>query len=397
MFRTWFFTEMPYPYLPPEESYDSIRATLPNRIFDPETGYQLYEKCFDLYAAADELGLDIMLNEHHTTATCVDSAVPLSMAIVARETKRARILALGNPIASRPDPVRIAEEMAMIDVISRGRAEVGFVRSVPMEVAPGNTFPVDMKVRFWEAAELILKAWTSHDGPFNWESEHYHYRQVNIWPRPFQQPHPPVWVPTQSASTVVEVARRGVNLGTMLAGAEGARSFFDLYRATAAEAGHGAPSREQLAYCALVYVGDTDEEGYEGARRLQWYLQTNKVAEQFIDVPGYHAVADRARILARRARGEGMSFPVAHLAHAPVEEIIEDGYFFAGNPDSVFTQLKRFYERVGGFGNLLLMGHAGTMSFGSSYKSMRLFAEEVLPRFRAEVYDAAEQPEPVAA
>lgn len=387
MFRSWVFTEMPYPFIPPEETFESVRVSFPNRVYDPEVGYQLYKRYFDIYVAADQLGLDIMLNEHHATATCVEPAVPLTMAVLARETRHARLLALGNPIANRPDPVRVAEEMAMVDVISQGRAEVGFVRGVPMELSAVNANPVDMKERFWEAAALIRKAWTTHDGPFSWEGKHHHHRQVNIWPRPYQQPHPPLWVPTQSASTVVEVAEHQFKLGTILCGADGARDLFDLYRRRSVECGFGTPSQEQLAYLGMVFVGRTDEEGYAGARQLQWYLQNNKVAPQFMNVPGYIDAKVRAKLLEKEARGEEITSPVAHLAFAPIEELTKDGYFFAGSPDTVLDQLRDFYLRVGGFGNFLMMVQGGTMGTELTVSSMRLFAEEVLPRFRAEVYD----------
>ncbi len=114
-----------------------------------------------------------MLNEHHQTATCMDPAAPIMLGILARQTKTARLLLLGNPIANRRDPVRVAEEMAMVDVISRGRVEVGFVRGVPYEISAMNSKPVGMPERLWEAHDLILKAWTTHDGPFSWESENF--------------------------------------------------------------------------------------------------------------------------------------------------------------------------------------------------------------------------------
>ena len=94
--RTYVFTEMPYPYIPPEETFDSVRVTFPNEHYDPELGFQLYQKYYDVYRYADELGLDIMCNEHHATATCVEPSVSVTMAILARETKRARLLALGK-------------------------------------------------------------------------------------------------------------------------------------------------------------------------------------------------------------------------------------------------------------------------------------------------------------
>lgn len=385
MFRAYLFTEMPYPHIPPEDTFPSVRVTFPSRHYDPEVGYQLYELYYDLYAAADELGLDIMLNEHHATATCVEPAVPLSMAIMARETKNARLLALGNPIVNRRDPVRVAEEMAMCDVISQGRIDVGFVRGVPMEVSPQNVNPVDMKERFYEAADLIIKAWTTHDGPFNWEGKHYHARQVNVWPRVYQQPHPPVWVPTQSTSTVKEVAERQWNLGTILCGLDGAKKMFSTYRSHSAEVGHDPPGPEKLGYCALVFVGETDEEGYAGARKLQWYLQHNKLAPQFMDVPGYLNVDVRTEMLRKRASGEEVSTPVAHLATAPIEELNEGGYFFAGSPNTVYSLLRRFHDETGGFGHFLMMMQGGTMGFDLTFSSMKLFAEEVLPRFRREV------------
>lgn len=388
MFRAWTFTEMAYPYLPPEESYTSLRVDMPSSTYDPEVGYELYKRYFDIYAAADELGLDIMLNEHHATATSVTPAVPLAMAALARETKNARLLALGNPLANRNTPIRVAEEMAVIDVMSHGRAEVGFVRGVPYEISAGNVNPVDMKERFWESADLIVKAWTTHDGPFNWEGRHYQHRQVNVWPRVYQDPHPPVWVPTQSTGTVREVAERQYNLGTILCGTEGAKKMFDTYREHSETLGLEPPPREKLGYVGLVFVGDTDAEGIAGAKRLQWYLQNNKVAPQYMNVPGYLDANVRARMLQGVAQGRPITSPVDHLAHAPIDDLIEGGYFFAGNPETVFQQLKRFYENVGGFGNFIMMVQSGTMGFEMVEQSMTRFATEVLPRFRAEVFDA---------
>jgi alkanesulfonate monooxygenase SsuD/methylene tetrahydromethanopterin reductase-like flavin-dependent oxidoreductase (luciferase family) len=305
------------------------------------------------------------------------------MAILARETTNARLLALGNPVANRRDPLRVAEEMAMVDVISQGRAEVGFVRGVPQELSAGNSNPVDMNERFWEAADLITTAWTTHDGPFNWEGEYFHHRQVNIWPRVYQDPHPPVWVPTQSPSTASEVGERGYIVATILNGVEGARRIFDSYRQSASQARSGdAPEPDRFAYLGLVYVGEDDRDGQAGARKLQWYLQHNKVAPQFMDVPGYADRRARAAMMEQVLRGDALATPVAHLAHASIDELTKDGYFFAGGPDTVLDQLCDFYERVGGFGHFLMMVQGGTMGFELTERSMARFAHEVLPRFR---------------
>src|SRR5215470_5684430 len=173
--RAWFFSENAYHLLPDAKEYDSIRVKLPNRYYDPKLGADLYHRYIDEWLIAEDLGLEIM-------------------GILARETKKARLLILGNPISNRREPVRVAEEMAMVDVYSRGRLECGFVRGVPYEISAGNHRPTKMMERFWEAHDLIVKAWTSHDGPFNWEGKYFHHRQVNIWPRPYQEPHPPIWI-----------------------------------------------------------------------------------------------------------------------------------------------------------------------------------------------------------
>ena len=198
--QAWHFTETAYPYLPPLDQIESVRVNLPNRIYDPQKGAALYDRYIREWQIAEEEGVEIMLNEHHQTATCVDPAAPLVLAALARVTSKARLLILGNPIANRHQPVRVAEEMAMVDVLSHGRLEAGFVRGVPYEVLPANSNPMRMNERHWEALDLIVRAWTNHDGPFSHEGRYFHYRAVNIWPRPWQQPHPPVWVSTTSAS-----------------------------------------------------------------------------------------------------------------------------------------------------------------------------------------------------
>jgi len=376
--RAFVFTEMQFPFVD-EDAHESVRVTLPNKNYDPQIGHELYKRYFDLYERADRYGLDIMLNEHHSTATCVEPAVPLTMSILARTTKSARILALGNPVANRRDPVRIAEEMAMIDVISGGRAEVGFVRGVAQEISPANSNPVLMKERMWEAVDLIIKAWTNHDGPFSWEGEFFHQRQVNIWPRPLQQPHPPIWVPTQTASTARETAQRGYTVATILNGAEGCVRIFDAYRESFVAAhGREAPP-ENLAYLGLVFVAKHRRDALEGARAVQWYIQHNKVAPQFINVPGYFDAATRVKMLRAQYETGRLPSPIDHLAWAPIEELVDGGFCFAGEPEEVAEQLLTFRKRVGGFDNWLALVQAGAMETDFVAPSMELMASEVLP------------------
>lgn len=368
----WHFSETAYPYLPPEDEFRSVRVTLPNRVIDPEKAAALWDRYLAEWRIADECGLNIQINEHHATATCMDPAAPIVAGILSRITKNARIVLLGNPVANRKDPVRVAEEMAMVDLLSHGRLEVGFVRGVPYEVSAVNSKPVQMSERMWEAIELIEKAWTTHDGPFNWEGRFFHHRQVNIWPRPYQQPHPPIWVTAMSPGSVARIADNGYVLATFLTGYEGTRKVFQAYRDRLAETGRPAPADDRLAYAALVYTGETDEEGLEGARKLMWYVKANKVPFEFVQPPGYSPYFVRAAGL----RGQRSPFDFHSLS---LEELIDNGIVFAGSPATVRSQIEKFYEHVGGFGHLLLMGQAGFLEHDETVKGIRTFAEHVKP------------------
>jgi alkanesulfonate monooxygenase SsuD/methylene tetrahydromethanopterin reductase-like flavin-dependent oxidoreductase (luciferase family) len=374
--QTWYFNEAAYPYLPEESEYDSIRVTLPNGLYDPVVGAGLWDRYIDEWQAADELGLNVMVNEHHATATCMNPAGPLISGILARVTKNARIVLLGNPIANRPDPVRVAEEMALVDNLSHGRLEVGFVRSVPYEVLPSNASPVGMAERMWEAHDLIKKAWTTTDGPFSWEGKYFQFRSVNIWPRPFQQPHPPIWMSSRSVSGASEIGERGYVCATFLGGHKGAKVVFDAYKNRRQELGLEAPGLDRFAYAGLVYTGDTDEAGRAGAEKLLWYMRANKISPQFKNPPGYASIG--ANIGAVKG-GINNLIPDDNS----LDSLIDKGIVFAGNPDTVYEQIQRFNERSGGIGHLLLMGQSGFLEHDETVAGIQNFAREVQPRLSA--------------
>ena len=376
--QAWHFSESAYPYLPDSDSYPSIRVSLASKNYDPKKGAALWDRYLHEWQIAEEEGMDIMLNEHHQTATCVDPAAPMVLAALARLTTTARLLILGNPIANRRQPVRVAEEMALCDVLSHGRVEAGFVRGVPYEISPANSNPVRMNERFWEALDLIVKTWTSHDGPFSHEGRFFHHRNINVWPRVYQNPHPPVWVSTTSASGAAEVGAKGFIQATFLTGYDATRKIYESYRAAWRKAGRGVDvPNDRLAYAALVYVGETEQEALEGAEKLLWYVTANKVAPQYANPPGYVPVA------ANVAMQRGASHPLSQFSkNASVEAAIRSGFMFAGTPDQVYEQIKRHYEYVGGYGHLLIMGQAGFLEHDDTVKGIRNFAREVYPRLK---------------
>jgi alkanesulfonate monooxygenase SsuD/methylene tetrahydromethanopterin reductase-like flavin-dependent oxidoreductase (luciferase family) len=320
----------------------------------------------------------MMVNEHHQTATCLDVAAPLSLAILARQTSKGRICILGNPIANRGDPIRIAEEMAMIDCISRGRLNAGFVRGVPYEIFAANTNPTTTLDRLWEGVDLCIKAWTSHDEPFNVETRYTHRRAVNVWPRPFQAPHPPVWVTGSSdKESVKRSAEKGFVFATFLQPWPRVRELFDIYRAHYRD--NGQPGGGGLAFMPILYVGDTEAEAERGARELTWYLKS-KVEPQFRNPPGYVPVS--ANVSALRSGGDARSRTNDGLRETSLEEQREHGVVIYGTPDQVAAQIKREYERIGGFDHLLMMMQAGFLDHKSTARNMTLFAKEVYPQIK---------------
>ncbi|MCC5986547.1 MAG: LLM class flavin-dependent oxidoreductase [Pararhodobacter sp.] len=378
--RAWHFSENAYPYLPDASDYESIRITLPNRLYDPVKGAALFDRFLDEWLLAEDEGLEIMLNEHHQTATCTDPAAPMVLSALARLSTRARLLILGNPVANRRSPVRVAEEMAMADILSKGRVDVGFVRGVPYEVLPANSNPLRMNERMWEAVDLITRAWTEHDGPFSFEGRFFHHRNVNIWPRPWQQPMPPIWVSSTSTGGARQIGAKGHKLATFLTGFDGTRKVYDAYRDGWRKAGLGDDiPTERLAYAGLVYTADNEEDARRGAEKLLWYVTANKVPRHLASPPGYVPTIANVQMM------RGAEHPLSAFAQSPsVDMAIEKGILFAGTPDQVHAQISRLYNHVGGFGELLIMGQAGFLEHDETADGIRWFAREVYPRLREE-------------
>ena len=391
----WYQCEIPYPHVPQDvlDRAPSVRASLPNRYCDPKVAANLFEECIDEFLLCDERGLNVVAIEHHAGINSLLAANPMLLAILARQTKKARILSLGTLVTLRPDPVRIAEEYATADVISRGRLEIGFVKSGGSEMASSNMSALDNGERYWEAIDLISKALTHHDGPFSWEGRHFTHRHVNIWPRGFQQPLPRMWSATGDASTSADVGRRGMVHALVLRGPEGTKAAYAANRRARVEANLPASTTERFAYAALVAVGDTEEEGMCLGGKLLWFLNTSmKSAPQYGKFLAGVAPPEAAPMIYRtKPRADvkivpGMKPSVANAAGLigiTPEGAKAQGILFAGTPDSVYQQIMDFYNFVGGFGHLVMIGRSGFMTHEETEKSINLFAREVLPRLQA--------------
>ena len=187
--EVYWFSEQAQGYIADDqlEKFESGRLAFPNTHFDPAKAHKLYNEYHEQYALADEIGFDgIMTNEHHSAYWCGKPAVNLDAAVLTKITKKVKIAILGNVIAVN-DPVRMAEEVAMLDCYSGGRIISGFVRGGAVETLQAGIDPTQNRERFEEAHDLIVKCWTE-PGPFRYEGKHYQYRVVNPWVMPCKSP-----------------------------------------------------------------------------------------------------------------------------------------------------------------------------------------------------------------
>jgi alkanesulfonate monooxygenase SsuD/methylene tetrahydromethanopterin reductase-like flavin-dependent oxidoreductase (luciferase family) len=247
-----------------------------------------------------------------------------------------------------------------------------------------------MMDRYWEAHDLILKALSTHDGPFSWEGEYFHYKNVNVWPRAYQAPYPPQWIPASGAYSGKIVAQRDFVAATFLGG-HNARVLYDAYREEYLRH-HGRPAvRDRLAYMGLVAVGRTEEEGLHRAELISQYIKTSPiVAPQFTNPPGYATVPDNVKVLKAAKSGLVGNFGQVLTkdgtrvapAKASTQQLIDAGAVFAGTPDQVYEQITSFDRSVGGFGHLLMMAQGGWLSHEDACDNLTLFAEKVYPRLR---------------
>src|SRR5258708_18236888 len=186
-----YFNLMPWPYLPADfdEKYDSAWVTLPNSIYDPIKGHAKYNRYLDEIERADKLGWDsVIVNEHHQNAYGTMPSPNIMAAALTQRVKRAKIGIVGNALPLHDDPLRVAEEIAMLDVLSGGRIISRFVRGTGMEYFSYNVNPTVSPERMDEAPYPIIPAWTP-PRPLSFQGEDYKYPHVNIFPRPL--PHPP--------------------------------------------------------------------------------------------------------------------------------------------------------------------------------------------------------------
>ena len=245
-----YFTEQPMSAYFAQAGLDFGATALmfSNSHFDPIEGSRLYNEYLEHYLLVDELGFDgIMLNEHHNAPFCMQARTNIFASILAAVTKNVKIVILGNPLPLSDNPVQLAEELAMIDMISKGRLVSGFVRGGGQEQLANGVNPAFNRERFEEAHDLIVKTWTT-PGPFRWEGTHYQHRVVNPWAVPLQKPHPRIWIPgVISRETIIWAAQHGYPYIALNTPVERTNQIWKMYDDEAAKAGFaGGPDYHGL-------------------------------------------------------------------------------------------------------------------------------------------------------
>jgi alkanesulfonate monooxygenase SsuD/methylene tetrahydromethanopterin reductase-like flavin-dependent oxidoreductase (luciferase family) len=375
-----YFTEQPMSAYDAKEGlkYGATALTFSNKHFDPVAGSQLYNQYLEEYIYADECGADgIMLNEHHNAPFCMQAKCNIFAAILAAVTKRVKIVLLGNPLPLAENPVRLAEELAMIDMISKGRLVSGFVRGGGQEQLATGVNPAYNRERFEEAHDLIVKAWTQ-TGPFRWEGTHYQHRVVNPWAVPLQKPYPRVWVPgVLSKETVIWSARKRYPYVALNTSIEATRAIWELYSKTASEVGYTA-GPENFGYLIRVHVQDNEEKALKNARQFMWMQGefTGLAHPVWANPAGYFSPSGRRAFVefavgrAKNPRGQ-----------PTFEEQLASTMIIAGTPDTVIPRLKMLIEHTRP-GIMAMWGNDGTVSPEDTRTCIRLLCQEVMPAIR---------------
>jgi len=351
----------------------SAWVTFSNENYDPEKGAELYHDYLDQMEFADQLGFDgVCLNEHHQTAYGMMPIPGVLAGALARSVKHANIAILGRALPLVNNPLNIAEEYAMLDNLTRGRIIAGFVRGIGAEYHATGVNPAYSQERFAEAHDLIIQAW-SKPGPFSYHGKHYQFRYVNPWPRPYQTPHPPIWIPSQgSGSTIRWAAKMRYTYCQTLSPIAAVAKFFQLYRDEADKAGYQA-TPDQLAWSNTIYVADTDKKAMREAKphleALVNYLL--KMPTEMLLPPGYSDPASVKRIRAVKVTGKITT----------IDDLVKSGVVIIGSPETVREKLAE-YQDLAGFNTSLTKTQFGTMPNEMARANMTAIAEEILPAFR---------------
>jgi len=358
--------------------------------------FYLDEACY-----CEEVGFDaVAINEHHGNPFCSGNVLTTEAAILARITSKVKIVLIGTPLPVIKHPLRAAEELATIDVISRGRLVSGWVRGAGSEQFFNNANPAYNREMFNEAHEFIMQAWT-RDGPWRYEGKHFHYRHVNPWVKPYQKPVPQQWIPgVLSPETILWCAEKRypyLGLGTALGPT---CDMWDMYADKAAELGYQA-GPENFGYLLPVFCADTDEQAQELGKGFIFGGGQNAFSRpEHTLPPGYNSKA-AIRMLATQPGGSWLGVSKAKMmagqddswdasAYDDLRQKLIKGYekvqqnlqVVVGSPETCIKKITDILSVIRP-GVFTVFAVQGNVSDKDRLRSVELLGKEVLPAVRA--------------
>jgi alkanesulfonate monooxygenase SsuD/methylene tetrahydromethanopterin reductase-like flavin-dependent oxidoreductase (luciferase family) len=322
----------------------------------------VYQRALQRAEIMDQTGYDaVWLAEHHFTPFSVCPAVHMMATSVACRTRRLRI---GTGISLVPfyHPLRLAEEVAMLDVLSGGRVNWGAGRGY--QVTEYTTFqvpPRESYAIFREYVQVVIQAWT-HER-LTYQGRYFQCANVEVLPKPLQQPHPPVWLAAASAEGITWAGSQGYSVLLDPVGShQQIRLKYALYREQLAAHGFSISGRD-IPIARLLCVEDTMEQAQAVARRgLEWYVRVHKApGAQYVD-PGSEL---------NRRRTDIYTTPFTLSVAEEVAWFLKEATI-CGTPEACLDQIARLREE-------LPMEYL--LCAPLSQRSFLLFTEKVLPHF----------------
>jgi alkanesulfonate monooxygenase SsuD/methylene tetrahydromethanopterin reductase-like flavin-dependent oxidoreductase (luciferase family) len=380
--KFYFMHFMPYPDLPGDygnrDKYPSSWVDLPNRLYDPAKGQALYRRYLDEMVLADKLGYDgLIINEHHNTAYSMMAACSLIGAALIERTQRAKICLWGVPI-NLEYPNRLAEEYAILDVMSGGRVEVAFPLGTGMEYWANATNPATARERMREALEIILQSWQA-DGPTAYYGKYYTYRYLNPWPRPLQKPRPRCYLVGSGSPEIVDLAAElGFGYSVVFVPISQQLRTFERYRERSAECGHET-GPDDTPIGVMAYVAESDEQARrEFEPHVRSFFETFlRTRAHYLSPPGYLSIEEF-----RRRAGSAVDLAKLHGGGSfDWDAFTGHSRVIAGTPERVAEAIAG-WARQAGSSTITCHLHLGDMPHWKVVKNLTLFAEEVMPRLR---------------
>jgi alkanesulfonate monooxygenase SsuD/methylene tetrahydromethanopterin reductase-like flavin-dependent oxidoreductase (luciferase family) len=382
----WFHL-MPYTELPAgfRDKHPSVWVDIHSSMFDPRRAHHMYNDFMDELEYAAECGFDaVCVNEHHSNGYGLMPSPNLIASSLARRTTDTALCVMGNSLALYNPPTRVAEEFAMIDVISGGRLIAGFPVGSPMDTcfAYGQN-PSLLRDRYHEAHDLILRAWTDPD-TFAFNGRFNQQRYVNIWPRPIQRPHPPIWVPGGGS---VETWQWCAELDYVYCylsyyGYKIGQATMDGFWGEMAKLGKDR-NPYRAGFLQFVGVGESRQHAMDLYAESAEYFYGNclHIDLRFAAPPGYATEAtQRKGLQSQVAKAASYANKFNTLARE-MDAIVENGYVIVGSPDDVTEQLHEVATNLN-VGNLMLLLQFGNMGKELTRYNTRMFAEHVTPKLK---------------